>query len=78
MSEIIRYLSFSVCLISLSIIPLRSIHVVTNGKIHLFKFIPVLFFFFQAALRGLWDLSSLIEPRYWKFGVLTTGPPGNS
>ena len=38
-SEIIQYLSFSVWLISLSIIPSMSIHVVTNGNI-LFFFKP--------------------------------------
>ena len=36
MSDNIQYLSFSVCLISLSIIPSRPIHVVTNGKISFF------------------------------------------
>ena len=35
-SEVIWYLSFSVWLISLSIIPARFIHVVTNGKISFF------------------------------------------
>ena len=35
-SESIWYLSFSVWLISLSIMPSRSIHVVTNGKISFF------------------------------------------
>ena len=35
-NEIIQYLSFSVQLSSLSIIPSRSIHVVTNGKISFF------------------------------------------
>ena len=33
MNEIIQNFSFSVCLILLSIIPSRSIHVVTNGKV---------------------------------------------
>ena len=35
-SEIIQYLSFSVWFISLSIVPLRPIHVVTNGWISFF------------------------------------------
>ena len=39
MSEIIWYLSFSVLLISLSIIPSRSIHVVANDKILSFYFV---------------------------------------
>ena len=36
MSEIIKYLSFSVWLIPLSIIPSKSIHTVTNSKIFIF------------------------------------------
>ena len=41
--EIIWYLSFSVWLISLSIIPSRSIHVVANGKISFFASGRVIF-----------------------------------
>ena len=47
-SDIMWYLSFSVLLISLRIMPSRSIQVITNGKIS--------FSFFGHAL---WDLSSL-------------------
>ena len=36
MNEIIRYLTFSLCLILLSIIHSRSIHVVTNGQLSSF------------------------------------------
>ena len=37
MSEIIRYLSFSICLILLSIIPTSFTHIVAFGRFHLFK-----------------------------------------
>ena len=55
MSEIIWYLSFSIWLISLSIIPSRSIYAVANGKISsfLFFFFIYLFIYFILFLAAL-------------------------
>ena len=65
MNEIIQYLSFSIWLISLSVISLWSIHVVVNGKIPSFfmaeYYSPVYHIFF---------IHSSISGHLWCFHIL--------
>ena len=53
-SEIIQFLSFSVWLISLSIIPYRSIHVVRNGKISFFLWLSSIPFYIVVLILVFW------------------------
>lgn len=72
-SENIQYLSFSVPLISLSIIPLKSLHVVTNGKTSVFFYGQIISHcvYMCVCVCHIIFIHSFVSGHQWYFHILT-------